>query len=296
MMRRQAITLIEVLLSVALAALLLAALYFTLSLYMDGMQSGRNNIEQAAVVRSLFNRMKDDISSSLTLVDPARFRNWAEAMEQAEAAGGGAGAAGAAGAGTAGTGAAGAGAARAGGAPGGTANEEAGDPEAMGSTISNLIPLGVMGGANELHLYVTKVPADALRGAVASDIRKISYWMGQTSGGLCRVEHGVILSQEGLMPMVPLEDDNLYLMAPEVIAVEFRYFDGSGWYEAWDSSEIGPDQVTPIGPPRAIEIRLLVQQPMLRNSLPREPKMYRHVVAIPTANGQAMNVGGGMLP
>jgi prepilin-type N-terminal cleavage/methylation domain-containing protein len=293
MMRRQAFTLIEVLLAVALTTLLLAALYFTLTLYMDGMQAGRNNIDQAAVVRALFNRMKDDISSSLTLVDPARFRNWAEAMEQAEAAGGGAPMSGAA----AGAAAGAAGAASGGTGAGGDANEEAGDPEAMGATITNLIPLGVMGSANELHLYVTKVPADALRGALASDIRKISYWMGPTTGGLCRVEHGVILSQEGLMPIAPLEDDSLFLVAPEVIGAQFRYFDGAGWFEAWDSSEIGPDQVTPIGPPRAIEIVLLVQQPSARNALvPREPKMYRHVVVIPTANGPAMNVGGGMLP
>jgi len=321
-MRRSAFTLVEVLLAVALSALLLAALYFALALYMDGMQSGRGHIEQAAVVRSLFNRLSDDVASSLTLVDPARFRLLAEAMAEAEAQGGAMGAAGAAGgsgaagssnrsttgssgqaggsgvassaAGTSsgtGTGSSGA----SGSGASGNSNEAAGDPDQMAAPVTNLIPLGVMGDATTLHLYVTKMPHEAFRGALTSDLRRVTYWLGQN--GLCRHEEGVVLNPEALTPAIPQVDEQVCLLAPEVIGVSFRYFDGvAGWQEAWNSSAVGPDEVTPIGPPRAIEVILTVQPPPRRGLPVPPPLTYRHVIAIATANGPTMNTGGGLLP
>jgi len=329
-MRRSAFTLVEVLLAVALSALLLAALYFALALYMDGMQSGRGHIEQAAVVRSLFNRLSDDVASSLTLVDPARFRLLAEARAEAEAQGGAmgapgaAGGSGAAGGGTSGNGsgnrgttgssgqASGAGGASSGAGTGtgsnatpgsgasgsagsGNNNEAAGDPDQMAAPVTNLIPLGVMGDATTLHLYITKMPHEAFRGALTSDLRRVTYWLGQN--GLCRHEEGVVLNPEALTPAIPAVDERACLLAPEVIGVSFRYFDGvAGWQEAWDSSAVGPDEVTPIGPPRAIEVILTVQPPPRRGLPVPPPLTYRHVIAIATANGPTMNTGGGLLP
>ncbi|MFQ3591954.1 MAG: prepilin-type N-terminal cleavage/methylation domain-containing protein [Gemmataceae bacterium] len=320
-MRRSAFSLVEVLLAVALSAVLLGALYFALALCMDGMQSGRSRIEQAALVRSLFNRMADDVASSLTLVDPARFRLLAEAMAEAEAQGGGAmatpggsgtGASGASGASGTGSGASGTGSGASGtgsgasgtasGASGtasgasGTANEAAGDPDQMAAPVTNLIPLGVIGDATTLHLYVTKMPHEAFQGALTSDLRRVTYWLGQ-AGGLCRHEEGVVLSPEALTPSVPQVDELACVMAPEVIGVSFRYFDpAAGWLEAWDSSAVGSDEVTPIGPPRAIEVILTVQPPPRRGLPVPQPMTYRHVIAISTANGPTMNMGGGLLP
>lgn len=335
-MRRSAFSLVEVLLAVALSAVLLGALYLALSLCMDGMQMGRSNIEQATVVRSLFNRMSEDVSSSLTLVDPARFRLIAEAQAEAEAAGasgmGTAGASGsgtgtsssgasktgtgASGTGTTGTGAAGAtgsgtGAASSGtgtsgasgsgatgttGSSSGSSTDPAGDPEQMAAPVTNLIPLGVVGDATSLHLYITKMPREAFEGVLTSDIRRVTYWQGQ-AGGLCRAEQGVVLNPDALTPSIPQVDEAAHMMAPEVVGVTFRYFDGvSGWAESWDSSAMGSDGVTPIGPPRAIEVRLQVQPPPRRGLAVPPQVTYRHVVVIPTANGPTNNAGGGMLP
>ena len=325
-MRRSAFSLVEVLLAVALSAVLLGALYLALSLCMDGMQMGRSNIEQATVVRSLFNRMSEDVSSSLTLVDPARFRLIAEAQAEAEAQGAsGMGTTGASGTGTTGTGSTGStgatgttgatgggtggasggtgttgssgtGASGATGSSSGSSTDPAGDPDQMAAPVTNLIPLGVVGDAASLHLYITKMPREAFEGALTSDIRRVTYWQGQ-AGGLCRAEQGVVLNPEALTPSIPQVDEAAHLMAPEVVSVTFRYFDGtSGWAESWDSSAMGSDGVTPIGPPRAIEVRLLVQPPP-RRGLALPPQVtYRHVIVIPTANGPTNNTGGGMLP
>jgi prepilin-type N-terminal cleavage/methylation domain-containing protein len=326
-MRRSAFTLVEVLLAVALSALLLGALYVALALCMDGMQTGRTNIEQAAIVRSLFNRMSEDATSSLTLVDPARFRLIAEAQAEAEAQGAsgmgttgatsgtgssggassgasktGTGTTGATGAGTGSTtggtgttGASGSGATGTTGSTSGSSTDPAGDPEQMAAPVTNLIPLGVMGDATTLHLYTTKMPREAFEGALTSDIRRVTYWMGQ-AGGLCRAEQGVVLSPEALAPGIPQVDELAHVMAPEVIGVTFRYFDGNGWAESWDSSAMGSDEVTPIGPPRAIEVQLLVQPPPRRGLPNPTPLTYRHVIVLPTANGPTMNTGGGLLP
>jgi prepilin-type N-terminal cleavage/methylation domain-containing protein len=332
-MRRGAYTLIEVLLAVAISSVLLAALYAALSLQIRGMNTGRGLVEQTAIVRSLFSRLDRDVSSSINLVDPARFRNLAATQAAAEAAATGMPATGATGmtgmggmtgmtgmTGTGGmtgmsgmtgrggmtgmggmgglTGATGMGGTTGmasgtgmGTGMGTTPPAEGGDPLGSGSASINGIPLGVMGDSSTLHLFASKVPTEVYKGELVSDVRRISYWLGGQNGGLCRAEVKVSLSEEARALGVPEGDESEHLLAPEVTAVAFQYFDGSGWQESWDSSQIGSDNATPIGPPRAIAIKLTIQPPPISGT-PQPTKTYRHVVVIPTANGQAMSTGG----
>jgi hypothetical protein len=79
------------------------------------------------------------------------------------------------------------------------------------------------------------------------------------------------------------------IIAPEVVSLQFRYFDGTSWLDSWDGSQTGPDYLTPIGPPSAVEITLGILVPSSDNhswSQP-SPRYYRHVVPILTANGVA---------
>ncbi|MGL4550560.1 MAG: hypothetical protein ACRC33_05190, partial [Gemmataceae bacterium] len=168
---------------------------------------------------------------------------------------------------------------------------EGGDPTGTGSASPNGIPLGVMGDATSLHLFSTKVPVEAHKGQLVSDIRRISYWIG-SEGGLCRAEVKVILTQDATTIGIPAGDEEGYKIAPEVVAAEFQYFDGTGWQDSWDSSLAGPDGSTPLGPPRAIAVRLTIQPPPVDGAEP-PTKTYRHVVVIPTANGQSQTPGGG---
>jgi hypothetical protein len=160
----------------------------------------------------------------------------------------------------------------------------------------------VQGDATTLHLYVSKVPRELFPTAdenappsvgVVSDIRRISYWLA-SEGGLARQEVKTETSQDigTLPPNVP--DEASYVMAPEVQNLSFSYFDGTNWQESWDSTMLGDDGVTPIGPPRAIAITLTIPH------VPGGPwrtgkpvmKTYRHVVAIPTANGTSELANG----
>lgn len=301
MSKRPAYTLIEVLMAIAIGTLLLAALYAALSLQMRGMSDGRDLVERTAVVRSLFNRFSGDIAASINLVDPPRFRNLAAAdaaaQQQAAAGTGASGMTGATGmTGGAATGGMTTGGMASGGtATGGTATAGAGgtttdpalDPSSQGSASLNGIPLGVVGDAQSVHLYVSKATNETSKG----DVRRLSYWLGQ-QGGLCRSEDKVILSPDALAQGIPSGDEATYNIAPEIQNVEFSYFDGTGWQESWNCLDIGPDNATPIGPPRAIAIKLTVRPPDGKG----DPKTYRHVVVIPTANGPAQTSGGGTTP
>jgi uncharacterized membrane protein YgcG len=85
------------------------------------------------------------------------------------------------------------------------------------------------------------------------------------------------------------------LLAPEVTALGFRYFDGTSWYESWDS-------MTRQGLPQAVEIQLGVRRSRTRSGSAEEVPVatvagaapveealvYRLVVQIPGARSSAV--------
>jgi hypothetical protein len=83
-----------------------------------------------------------------------------------------------------------------------------------------------------------------------------------------------------------------------VQSLQLSYFDGTNWNDTWDSTQPSTlpnsDGVTPQGAPVAIAIVIGVQtdNPDQQNSSSTSSlgggnglKMYRRVIAIPTANG-----------
>src|SRR5262249_21087543 len=89
---------------------------------------------------------------------------------------------------------------------------------------------------------------------------------------------------DGSLMNVPpgIDNENDYIIAPEVRSIEFSYWDGQTWNDQWDSRNLGADNVTPVGPPVAIAITLEV----LDSADPDGPtKKYRHVVWPMTGNG-----------
>ncbi len=98
------------------------------------------------------------------------------------------------------------------------------------------------------------------------------------------------------------------LLAPEVTYLEFRYFDGSGWYSQWDSQEMG-------GLPAAIEITIGIDPTVGRDlaaldvadvrqlSAPSQNEnlfLYRLVVHLPVAkplsDSSSTMIDGGFAP
>jgi hypothetical protein len=75
------------------------------------------------------------------------------------------------------------------------------------------------------------------------------------------------------------------LVAREVKSLTFQYFDVNqqSWMDSWDGTQPGPDGVTPIGPPAAISIVVEIALPNSDGEPVR--KTFKHIVALPTANG-----------
>jgi hypothetical protein len=142
-------------------------------------------------------------------------------------------------------------------------------------------------------LYVSRLtreldtlPNDSINGAPAGicDLRRITYWLASSgNGGLARQELKIVTSDDlnSIPPDGLPQDESTYILAEEVKNLAFSYFDGANWTDTWDGTTPGNDGTTPIGPPAAIAVEVGVQFPGTK-----EIKKYRHVIAIPAANGQ----------
>jgi hypothetical protein len=126
---------------------------------------------------------------------------------------------------------------------------------------------------------------------VASDLRRITYWLAGGAGaplGLARQELTLVTSDDANSSIPPgIPDEASYVIAEEVTNLTFQYWDGNTWQDQWDGTTPGSDGVTPIGPPLAIAITIDVASRAAggRTGTELQIKTYRHVVAIPTANG-----------
>lgn len=130
---------------------------------------------------------------------------------------------------------------------------------------------------------------DPQRTESAGDLRFITYWLAQGNQGLlglARLELTRVTADEaGQVPASGSAEEAACVIAEEVKALGFRYLDKTGWNAAWDGTATGPDFVTLIGPPRAVEIRLSMvdTNPDRRPNTKPRLRVYRHVVAVPTA-------------
>ena len=166
----------------------------------------------------------------------------------------------------------------------------------------------MQGDSETLHLYVSRVPRELYLNInidappVVSDLRRVSYWLpgGQDSPtGLARQEVLLVTSDDALQNLPPgIDIESSYVIAEEVRSLIFQYFDGTNWQDTWDSTVPGADGVTPIGSPRAIAVTVGVARPGANGNV----KIYRHVIAITSANGTTQqtqaqsNTGGGAAP
>jgi prepilin-type N-terminal cleavage/methylation domain-containing protein len=272
--RRRAYTLLEIVLATAIGAVLLSALYVALDVQLRQTRSGRALVESSEVARNLLIRIDADLAQSLapTPSQTTSAPSSSGASSPSAAAGGGTGAS-AAGAST--------------------------TPTASASTASTVtFNLGVQGDNNQLTIYQSRWPREvgqaladpdnAPNMPIFSDLRRVTWWLADGAGGsgLARQEIKLATSDDALnVPAPELGDGFSKLVAREVKSLTFQYFDVTqqAWVDSWDGTQAGPDGKTPIGPPAAIAITVEIALP----DSDGEPvlKTFRHVVALPTANG-----------
>ncbi len=274
--RRAGFTLLEVMLAMSIGVLLLGALYVAVDTQLRSAQAGRDLVEQSKLARTLLSRMAAPIRNAINL--PNASRNSYPSVWSGKSSGSSAQATTTTSSGTTSS----------------TTSSSASPQTTTNDTVT--IPYGVLGDSGQISLYVSKVdradyavsPTGDIP-APTSDTRRITFWLAPD--GLAMQEVKIITSQDVMNLMPPDVPDDGYLhMAPEVRSLTFEYFDGSTYQESWDSTTLGADGKTPIGPPRAVRITIGLAKPGSTDD--SDLTLHRHVVAISTANGTTISNNG----
>jgi hypothetical protein len=296
--------------------LLLGALYVAVDMQLRFAQNSRDLVEESTLARALLARMDSDASQVVGLSDPGRFRTAAGADALADPSATSSSTSATASTASSATGATSSTSSTSASGATSTSSSSSSSTTDSGTSTNVVIPLGVQGDSETLHLYVSRFPRELYVNPnsdvqpVVSDLRRISYWLpgGQDSTtGLARQEVSLVTSDDALQNLPPgIDKESSYVIADEVRELNFQYFDGTNWQDSWDSTTPGADGVTPIGSPVAIAVTVSVARPGASDSV----KSYRHVIAIQTANGTtvqqtqsttsgasaASSMGGGATP
>jgi len=226
-------TLLEVILALGLAGLILVALGMAIDFHFRVLDSGRAHVEEGQLARVLLRRIADDLRAAVC--------STASVQEIADAA------------------------------DADTASETA------VSSVVHAVP-GIHGDSSLIQIDVSRLPrpyqfqqmivsaADGLEVNSLSDVKTVTYFAANAAStaisllplastpeqGLmrCEMDRAVAVyqaEQGGLSPV----DMNAVLLAPEVAAVEFLYFDGSQWVDFWDTTQNG-------GLPVAVRVTLYI--------------------------------------
>lgn len=243
---RRGYTLLEMTLALAIALIILGGVYEVLNRQLFLSEIGRDLVDESALARVLLDRMAADIVASLGGVDPQQLPDISsdstEALLQAE-------------------------------------------------TFVPLFNQGIEGNNSLLIVSAARVPRELLAadkrrldsGSLpkVSDLRRISYWFIEdgTSGGLCRQEVSGVTGSDFDAKPPDVSDPAACVIAPEVSAVLFEFFDGVNWQSVWNGATYAADGQTPLGPPSAIRITLTIRS---RDGL--RTRDYRRTVALPAGN------------
>lgn len=299
-----AFTLIEVILAIALSAVLLFLLTTAIELYMVRVDTSRGRVESAQLARAILDQMAADLTATRLYAPPAPLASGQTGQGSQPGSnsrsGAGAGAGGGTSGGGGGTGSGmGTGiSAGSGGVAGGT-----GSGPSAESTSSELTPptevQGLYGTANELRID-RSAPANWQRAsrvvepvepANRADMpRSVRYYLAEGSAQAATemaqrgvdVEREASASVSGLyretIPTAALGDDSdplatpgaregavVELLAPEVVKLEIHYFDGEQLVDEWDALE---ESSLPAG----VEILLTLHEPEYGTLEVEEPR------------------------
>lgn len=174
--------------------------------------------------------------------------------------------------------------------------------------------VGIIGDGGNLVVHVSRPSRDLSYSAVVdadsvtsrtSDLQSISYFLaapggaglqgavGQSAGaGLARLEGDrFAIDHADAQADIAALAAEANVIAPEIVGLQFRYFDGTQWYDSWNS-------VTEAALPQAIEVTLAFQS--LDAVAPRDTALLttaadatlapsvRYVIAVPLATPPAL--------
>jgi prepilin-type N-terminal cleavage/methylation domain-containing protein len=300
MTRRRGFTLLEVLLSLFLTAVVAVLIGGMVQLYLINESRGRERLRQTQTARAILNMIADDIRTTV------RYQPYDTSALQQMLTGAGSSMLGGAMGGGAMGGSAPADPSTGGGMSAGTSpaasgpSPSASTPPPAGPTI---IPPGIFGNERSLEIDVSRMPrpdeyviqiGDMSRGTLGdmpSDIKTVGYYVqspradgvldplakiasqsaedtgtnGNMSGGLVRRSLDRAVTQYAYANGNSMQISRTgEIIAPEVIGIEFSYFNAnSGWQTQWDSSQLGL--------PHVVKVTLAMQTESKARTNPIEP-------------------------
>ena len=276
--RPRGFTLLEVLVALSLSLLLISAIYASVRLYYRFSTSGHEDVERTLLARALLRRIELDVRSVMyRAAAPATTSSSTQPSSTSSPS-----------------------------SPSSPSNTPSSSSTSSSSSSSSTTPedsyntsnTGLYGNMTTLLMHVSKPGHEQMAALLAamgntqmrtSDLVTVAYFVSGTASG--------ILQQATSSPgLARLEGDRLALamadqessiaflaskteiLAPEVDAIKFTYFDGFQWRNDWDSNILG-------GMPKAIEV-LVELRPAPSQSQgggSSAPNVYRLLIAIPLA-------------
>ena len=293
--RRRAFTLLELILSLALAAVVAGLMGSLVQTFLVNQERGQDSVRQAQLARAVLNMIAEDIRTTV------RYQPFdVSGLQQLLSSGSGGGGApsggapsggGGAGGGASASGGASGGASAGSGSPSGGSSGGGGSPPPSSGGTSTTpttasLPPGLYGSSSSIEIDVSRLPrpdeyypqmSNSLTGSLGdmpSDIKTIGYYVQSprpdgvqdplaalsqqattangasptpSNGGLVRRSVDRAITQYAYENG---RSDQLLktgqIVAPEVMAIEFQYFDGTQWLAEWDGSQLGLPHVVKI--------------------------------------------------
>ena len=267
---RSAFTLFEMMIAVGLCSLLMTAVYSALTIYFDLQNDSHEEIARQQVARALLRSITRDVQSTVfvkrTVVDEESSSGSSSSGSSRSSASSGS-----------------SGSASSSSSSSQLDGNSYGDPTIDPATALANSTSGLIGTATDLQLFVSKPDPNlgysdsqsiTSVGSRSSDLMLIRYLMAESGGGglssaladkfgaadqtgpvgLARMEGDLFglttaITEGEELPLVAASQ----MLAKEVAAVQFRYFDGLEWVEQWDSTALNMM-------PKAIEITLTLRK------------------------------------
>ncbi len=282
---RRGLTLLELILAVGLGLLLVSGIYSAIELSARRTTAGKAELERLQIARAILRRMELDLRATMFDADSA-VTDSGTVTDEASAS-------------SIST-------------SDGTASDEA-SADTTSTTIGTgedddetwTGSLGIRGNATELWIdlsYIRRELEFTPEGTtLGSDLKTVAYFLTSAESPVETDPDAVIVRTDAdgvglarsmgdrsvLRTLNASSGDSILpgpteLLAPEVNALKFRYFDGLAWYEEWDSSTAG-------ALPRAVEISLSFESAAAPtgvlgvNAVNASTKQVRLVVAIPVS-------------
>ncbi len=252
---RRGFTLLEVMLSLTLAIVLLGAVYSAMNQSWRLTASGREEMARSQLARALLRKISLDIRAVMFVPPPPGSGESADSAASTTGSAASSTTGSTTGASTSGS--------TTGGSTGASTTTGTAATDSTAQTEPSPKSKGIRGNMTQMELHISRARRDlnfatnidgnhlATR---TSDLLAVTYSLalpgsGSTLGtGLIRSEGDRLMVQSvEEQGGVATQASRSQVLAPEVAAIAFRYFDGVAWYEQWDSEVSGYL-------PRAIEV------------------------------------------